>query len=96
LPTIRKLEEALAKTRPSPEAMEKMRWPGEGSVPALDREAMDFFAEKESAPIVTRDILLDVLAEARATTRLARWTLFVASVTLVVSGAGVAIALLAS
>jgi hypothetical protein len=42
-----------------------------------------------------RDTLLAVLAEARATTRLARWTLAVATLALLGTVAGIAVTLLA-
>jgi hypothetical protein len=51
--------------------------------------------EQDTAPLVMRDTLLAVLAEARATTRLARWTLAVATLALLGTVAGIAVTLLA-
>jgi hypothetical protein len=90
MPTIRELEEALAKRPPDEGERQRSRLPW-----TLSPEAMLWSAEKETAPIAMRDAMLAVLAEARATTRLARWTLLVAVVALVCSAASIAITLLA-
>jgi hypothetical protein len=60
----------------------------------LGQDAILRSMEKESAPIATRHALLSLLAEMRATTRLARWTLVVAALALVCSAVSVALALL--
>ena len=90
MPTIRELEEALA--RELPEDAEQERWDPARTL--LSPEAMRWSMEKESAPIAMRDALLSVLAEARATNRFARWTLVVAALALVCSAVSVALTLL--
>jgi hypothetical protein len=50
-------------------------------------------AERRAAPLVTRDALLAVFSEVRATTRLARLTLAVAILALFCSAAGIVIML---
>jgi hypothetical protein len=94
MPTIRELEDALA--RQDPDEMKREREERETSLSKLTAEAMAFSAEKETAPLVARDTLHAVLAEQRTTTRLARWTLVVAAMTLAVSVAGVVIALVSA
>jgi hypothetical protein len=83
MPTVREVQAALAKaaTRERPQRP--------GPMPYLG-----WAVEKESAPLVTRDAMLGVLAEARATTRLARWTLVII-LALAVSIVGIALTLLA-
>jgi hypothetical protein len=88
--TIRELEAILARQTPEDAAQE--RWDSGRTL--LSPEAMRWSMEKESAPIATRDALLSVLAEMRATTRLARLTLAVAALALVCSAVSVALALL--
>ena len=95
VPTIRQIQEALAKQAPEElEDSEPPRAPPVREALRLSPDVIRFRAEKDAAPLVARDALLDVLAEARATTRLARWTLLVAAVTLLVSVASITIALL--
>ena len=91
MPTLRQLEEALSRD-PSKDAERPLS--DLFRAPPLDPDVFRWRAEKESAPIEARDALLAVLAEARATTRLVRWTLVVAVLALVVSLAGIVIALL--
>jgi hypothetical protein len=88
MPTIRQIEQALAKQPPEERGAEPP------SLLRLNPQVMRYQADKEAAPLVTRDILLDVLAEARATTRLARWTLVVATLAFLASVVGIVIGLL--
>ena len=90
MPTIQELQEALAKE--PPKEGEQERW----SPLRLSPDVMLSETERNVAPLVTRDALLALLAEARATTQLARRTLVVAALALLCSAAGIAITLLST
>ena len=50
--------------------------------------------EKDGAPLATKEAMLALLAETRATNYLARWTLFVAFLALCCSAVGIVLMLL--
>jgi hypothetical protein len=91
MPTLRELEEALANQPPDEGEQEQEP----RSLSRLSPDAMLYSFERDTAPLAIRDTLRAVLAEARATTRLARWTLAVATLALFCAAAGIAVTLLA-
>jgi hypothetical protein len=93
VPTVRELKAALARTSPderTPTRDVLAEYHRRGHAPLLAQKA-----EQESAPLITRDALLALLDEARASKRRADVTLGVAVLTLIASVASVVIAALA-
>jgi len=64
------------------------------SPPRLSPEALQWAMEKDGAPLATKEAMLALLAETRATNYLARWTLFVAFLALCCSAVGIVLMLL--
>jgi hypothetical protein len=90
MPELRRVQEILTKGTPSRPRAERWGIPFDMKVFAETERRR---AEREVAPVITRDAVLAMLDEARTTTRLARRTLWVALATLSVGAATLAASL---